>query len=86
MLTSSAPETMVLTEQIYEGVVGVFREARGLCIEGDENIIDYVTEDDSDDDSNRQTVLSVQTLSRCRPFALPEEEISLHRRDWTCNR
>ena len=52
VVTSSAPETIVLTEEIYEGVVSVFREARDLCIEGDENITDFVTEDDSDDDSN----------------------------------
>ena len=52
VVTSSAPETIVLTDEIYEGVVSVFREARDLCIEGDENVTDYVTEDDSDHDSN----------------------------------
>jgi len=52
VVTSSAPETILLTEEIYEGVVSIFREARDLCIEDDKNITDYVTEDDSDDDSN----------------------------------
>lgn len=52
VVTSSTPETILLTEEIYEGVVSVFREARDLCIEGDENITDYVAEGDSDDDSN----------------------------------
>ena len=79
VVTCSTPETKVLTEEIYEGVVSIFRVARDLCREGDENIADFVTV------LRRstpimimiiQTVLSVQTLSCCRPFALPEEEVS----------
>ena len=63
VVTSSAPETILLTEEIYEGVVSIFREARDLCIEGDNNITDYVTEDDSDDDSNDVVCADSVTLS-----------------------
>ena len=76
VITSSAPETIVLTEEIYEGVVNVFREARDLCVEGDENITDYATEDDSDDDLNSvvcadSVALSTICTSRGRSIRPP---------------
>ena len=76
VITSSAPETIVLTEEIYEGVVNVFREARDLCVEGDENITDDATEDDSDDDSNSvvcadSVALSTICTSRGRSIRPP---------------
>lgn len=76
VITSSAPETIVLTEEIYEGVVNVFREARDLCVEGDENITHYATEDDSDDDSNSvvcadSVALSTICTSRGRSIRPP---------------
>lgn len=52
MIILSVSEIIVLIEEIYEGVVNVFREVRDFCVEGDENIIDYVIEDDFDDDLN----------------------------------
>ena len=53
-LTPPASEEITIPEEIYEGVVSVFREARELCIEGDECMTDPVAEDDdfSDDDLN----------------------------------
>ena len=47
-------EAILLTEKVYEGVVIVFRKERDICIEGENNGIDLVTEETDcfDDDIN----------------------------------
>ena len=78
-VTSS--ETIPLTEEVFEGLVNLFRKARGLCIDGDDNGVDLVTEEaDCFDDDINKTVLSVLTLSHCLLHELPKEEVSVHRR------
>ena len=38
-------EAILLNEEVFEGMVNVFREAWDLCIEGDDNDADFVTEE-----------------------------------------
>lgn len=45
-LSLPASEEILLPEEIYEGVVSFFREARDLCIEGDESATDSISDDD----------------------------------------
>ena len=63
-LTPAASEEIILPEEIYEGVVSVFRETRDLCIEGDESITDSVADeaDFSDDELNSVVCVDSVTL------------------------
>ena len=74
----ASSETILLTEEVYEGVMNVFREARDICIEGDDNGIDLVTEeaDCFDDDINSvvcadSIALSTTCTSRGRSIRPP---------------
>ena len=44
-LEAAFSEAILLTAEVYGGVVNVFREARDLCIEGDDNGVDLVTDE-----------------------------------------
>ena len=81
----ASSEAILLTEEVYEGVVNVFREARDICIEGEDNGIDLVTEETDCFDDDINGVVCCLTLSRCLTHALPEEEVPVHQRGWTCN-
>lgn len=63
-LSLLASEEILLPEEIYEGVVSFFREARDLCIEGDESATDSISEeaDFSDDDLNSVVCADSVTL------------------------
>ena len=77
-LEVASSEVILLTEEVYEGVVNVFREARDLCIEGDDNGVDLTTEETDcyDDDVNSvvcadSIVLSTTCTSRGRSIRPP---------------
>ena len=44
-LELASSEAILLTEEVYEEVVNVFRVAGNLCIEGNGNGADLITED-----------------------------------------
>lgn len=74
----ASSETILVTEEVFEGVMNVFREARDICIEGDDNGIDLVTEeaDCFDDDINSvvcadSIALSTTCTSRGRSIRPP---------------
>ena len=73
----ASSKATLLTKEVCGGFVNVFREARDLCIGGDDNGVDLITEerDCFSNDINSATWL---TLSRCLLHALPEEEVSVH--------
>lgn len=58
--------------EVYEGVVNVFREARDLCIEGDDNGADLVTEEaDCLDDDINSFVFADSTTFTSRGRSIP---------------
>lgn len=70
--------------EVYEGVLNVFREARDLCIEGDDNGADLVTEeaDCLDDDINSfvfadSIALSTTFTSRGRSIPASTNQASI---------
>ena len=69
----------------HEGVVNVFREARDLCIEGDDNSVDLVTEETDCFDDDINSVVCADSIALSSTYALPEEVVSVHRRGWNCN-
>ena len=85
-LEVASSDTILLTKDVYEGVVNVFREARDPCIEGDDNGVDLVTEETDcfDDDINSVVCAdSIALSTTCTSRA--EEEVSVHRPGWNCN-
>ena len=48
---------------MYEGVVNVFREARDLCIEGDDNGVDLVTEETDCFDNDINNVVCADSIA-----------------------
>ena len=53
-LEVTSSEAILLTEEVYEGVVNVFREAKDLCTEGVDKGVDLVADktDCFEDDTN----------------------------------
>ena len=77
-LEVTSSEVLLLTGEVYEGVVNVFKEARDLCIEGDDNGADLVIAeaDCLDDDINSfffadSIALSTTFTSRRRSIRPP---------------
>ena len=77
-LEVASSEAILLTEEVYEGVVNVFREAKDLCIEGVDKGVDLVADktDCFEDDINSvvcadSIALSTTCSSRGRSIRSP---------------
>ena len=73
----ASSEATLLTKEVCRGLVNVFREAKDLCIGGDDNGVDLITEE-RDCFNNDMNSAAWLTLSHCLLHVLPEEEVSVH--------
>ena len=64
-LEVASGEAILLTEEVYERVVNVFREARDLCFEGDCNGVDLATEETDCFDDDRNSAVSIALSTTC---------------------
>ena len=83
-LEVASSEAILLLAEVYEEAVNVFREARDLCIEGDDNGVDLVTDETDyfDDDINSvvcadSIALSTTCTSRGRSIRPPTQHLRL---------
>ena len=53
---------------MYEGVVNVFREARDLCIDGDGNSVDLVTDETDSFDDDINSVVCADSIALSTTF------------------